>query len=730
MYRMKRKILHVLLLLLFTVTASAHEGMWLPNTLQQLVEGDMQENGLKLSAEQIYSINQSSLKDAIVLFGGGCTAELISDQGLILTNHHCGYSQIQSHSTLENDYLKNGFWAMDRSEELPNAGLSATFVKWIENVTAEVKDGVNADMDAKDKNEIIQSNIKRIEKKALDGNNYDAKVKPFFYGNEYYLIVTETFTDIRMVGAPPSSIGKFGGDTDNWMWPRHTGDFSLFRIYASPENEPAAYNVDNIPYTPIYSLPISMTAPEEGDFTMIFGFPARTEQFLSSSQVNYVTEISNPAKIEIRKLSLAVIDSTMESSDDIRIKYAAKQSRISNAYKKWIGQNMGLKRFNAIEKKKKFEEEFLKLANSSPELKSKYGSVLEELEKLSSEIEEYKFAREYFIEIFYYGPELLRFAYNFNELSQRFDNWQGSDTLDLQLGKLRSSAESFFKNYDQATDKRLFEVMIPKYSSMVKNDLAPEYLLELQDKYKNDYQKLSHEFYKNSFLDSEDEVMKFLKSVDRKSIKKLREDPALRLALSFWESYTEKVQPEYSVLSEKENDLMKTYVEGRLELFPEEKYWPDANSTLRLSFGKAEGMEPQDGIEYLMYTTLDGVMDKYIPGDKEFDVPQKLIELYKNRDYGNYASNGEMRVCFLSSNHTTGGNSGSPAINANGELVGLNFDRTWESTMSDIMFHPEICRNIMVDIKYVLFIIDKYAGAAHLIEEMKLVNFHTEKVLN
>ncbi len=707
-----------LLIVTFPLANMAHEGMWIPSTLAKLVIGDMQDAGLRLTAEEIYSINQSSLKDAIVHFGGGCTASVISEDGLILTNHHCGYGQIQSHSSVEADYLKDGFWAMDRSQELPNEGLAATFVVRIEDVTKTMLKAAG-DLEGDELNQALAAQAKKLQDEAVAGTQYEAEVKPFFYGNEYYMIVTETYRDVRLVGAPPSSVGKFGGDTDNWMWPRHTGDFSLFRIYASPNNEPASYSEENVPFKADRHLAINMEGLEPGDFTMVFGFPGTTEQYLTSYAVDYVVNIENPAKIDMREASLNVIDAAMEASDKTRIQYAAKQSRISNAYKKWIGQSMGLERYDAIGTKKAHEEKFVQMARSTKGYEGMH-SLMSDFEVLYTKSRDVKLARNYLIEMYYYGPEVIRFAQRFGKIAGTHEEFTDEE-LQVELNNLVAGVDGFYKDYDAQVDRDIFKALWPLFDAG-----CPEILSSATaDKYLADLEKLDanvNKLYEDSFFDDKDELVDALDNKNpRKSVKAIVEDPLFQIGWQLLEAYRGGVQVGYGEYRNEEDAMMKVYLKNWMALMPLETYSPDANSTLRLTYGKMEGSEPVDGVEYQPYTTMDGIVSKYIPGDKEFDVPQKLLDLHANQDYGKYATDGELRVCFLGSNHTTGGNSGSPAIDANGNLVGLNFDRTWESTMSDIMFSEEICRNIMVDVKYVLFIVDKYAGAGHLVEEMDLI---------
>jgi Peptidase S46 len=699
----------------------AHEGMWIPTLLQSLNESDMKLNGLKLSADDIYSINHSSLKDAIVLFGGGCTAEVISDQGLILTNHHCGFGEIQSHSSVEHDYLTNGFWAYKKSEELPNPELTATFIVRIENVTEKMGIGITEAMDLKERDEKTTLNSKQIIKEATENTKYEAQVKPFFYGNEYYLIVTETFKDVRLVGAPPSSIGKFGGDTDNWAWPRHTGDFSIFRIYADKNNQPAAYAETNIPFTPKKSLEISMAPVMENDFTMVYGFPGVTQHYLTSSAVKLLVEKSNPLKIEMRDNSLAIINQTMASSAGLKIKYAQKQSRIANAWKKWMGQNMGLKRFNVIDEKIKEEDAFAQKIKSNNVAFKKYADVLPKLDSIYSIIAPYQLATDYFAELVFYGPEIIRFSNSINEVAVNYSKLLESGEIEKSKIASLKNISSFFKDYDKATDQRIFSSLFNLFVNGMPANLKPVYIEQLQKKYKGNWTAYADYIYGNSIFSDQEKLETMVNSLTKKNVKKLLSDPVYILSKSIYENHNTRVRPEFTKLTNAINSNMQLYLKAQMEMFPDQKFWADANSTLRLTYGKAGGSEPFDGMEYKYYTTLEGVMQKYVPGDVEFDVNPKLIELYKNKDYGSYGVNGELRLCFTAANHTTGGNSGSPVLDANGRLIGLNFDRSWESTMSDVKYNSEICRNIAVDIKYVLFVIDKYAGAKNLIEELKLI---------
>lgn len=720
LYEMIKKFSIFLFCISISLQSFSKEGMWIP-ALLKAVEGDMQAFGLKLSAEDIYSINQSSLKDAIVHFGGGCTAEVISEQGLILTNHHCGYSQIQSHSSLENDYLKNGFWAMSKSEELRNPGLTATFIVEIRDVTADILIGISKTTPESDRNKMIEENSLKLESDVTKDSHFKAKVRPFYYGNEFYMIITETYEDVRLVGAPPSSIGKFGGDTDNWVWPRHTGDFSMFRIYTDKEGHPAQPSDDNVPMNPKYSLEINLDGVEEGEFTMIYGFPGRTESYLSSYAVDYVMNKSNPARIEMRTASLGVIDDAMERNNKIRIQYSAKQSRISNAWKKWIGQNFGLNRLKALDEKIERELEFTKKV-SEEDLRAEYGDVLKNMQGLYNEIEGYNLARDYFIEYVFYGPEFIRYANRFSSIIDQYEDIVAKGKLDEELDKLRKATTSHFKNYNRTVDQKIFEALTPIYKRGVEDGFQPKMFTSvLNAKYRGSVDHLGNVIYNKSLFIDQEKMEAILANFSAGSVKKIKKDHGFMLMKDLFSGYYDKIRPRYNDLQGQISVNMRKYMKAQMELFPDKANWADANSTLRLTYGKAEGSQPVDAVIYKFYTTLDGVMAKYDKGSKDFDLPDRLIDLHAEKDYGQYADDGELRVCFTGSNHTSGGNSGSPCLNSRGQLVGLNFDRSWESTMSDIRFAPELCRNIMVDIRYVLFIVDKFAGAKHLIDEMKLV---------
>ena len=704
--------LFALVLTLSPISTRATEGMWIP-ALLQAVEGDMQDMGLKLTAEDIYSINRSSLKDAIVQFGGGCTASLISGEGLLLTNHHCGYGQIQSHSSMERDILKDGFWAMSKDEELMNPGLTAMFIVRIEDVTDSVQ---AARAIGPDEEKALRE---RLAASATEGTGHEAVVRDFLYGNQQFLIVTKTYTDVRLVGAPPSAIGKYGGDTDNWVWPRHTGDFSLFRIYSAPDGAPAEPSADNVPYAPAHHLPVSMHGVEEGDFTMVFGFPGRTERYIPAAQVEHLIDVLNPTRIGMRTASLEVINSAMRADDATRIAYAAKQSRIANAWKKWIGQNEGLIDFGTVTEKQQaqlaFAREVVRLGLDE------YTTVVGDLGKDFAALRPYLEARSLFIEWFYYGPELLRWADGVGDiLTMAADKSVSDSAFDARAAEVLAQAEGFYADYNADVDRKVFAAVFPLYMAAMPEGFAPAVATEAWTE-GADARAIAADLYEGSILDDGEAFMALLREGNRKALKKEAGDAVLRWAKETSDSYWVQVRGEYGKRMGALDDDMGRYLRGLQEVYPDSTFWPDANSTLRLTFGRMEGSEPRDAVTYKPFTTAKGVLDKYVPGDAEFDLPEGLVDQLRRKEYGPYAdAEGNLRVCFLGSNHTTGGNSGSPAINATGDLVGLNFDRTWESTMSDVRFDADRCRNIMVDIRYVLWVTDVYAGATHLVQEMTL----------
>ncbi|WP_310555594.1 S46 family peptidase [Flavobacterium sp.] len=708
------KFLKLLLLLFIVQTQAQQGGMWIPSLLKGMNETEMKNLGMKISAEDIYSVNKSSLKDAVPQFDGGCTAEVISPKGLILTNHHCGYDNIQSHSTVENDYLTNGFWAYKMEDELMNKDLEVTFIVSINDVTSQVLDGVTSIMSEVEKQKKIQENISKTNASFKKEAWQENRIRTFFEGNQYILFIIESYKDVRLVGAPPSSIGKFGSDTDNWVWPRHTGDFSLFRIYADKNNRPAAYSKENVPYTPKHFLPISLDGIQENDFTMVLGFPGRTQEYLPSFAVAQIQNELNPAKIEVRDAALKVQDGFMRKDNAIKIQYASKYAGVANYWKKWIGETMGLKKSNAIAKKQKeelaFQQNVIKAGKQV-----EYGNLLSDFQKNYIDIKEYAIARDYFTEVFLRNTELLSTAYKVYQLEQVF-NTKGEQAFNDRKNNLLASLKDFYKDFNPTVDEKVFEKLIQIYATKSPKQFLPNNLTAINSA------TLASDIYKNSKLVNYEALTKLFSGDSKTILANLNQDVGYIFVKEIADKYMKEVLPKFDEINLKNIALQRSYMKAQLELNKNARIFPDANSTLRITYGKVKGYEPKDATIYNCTTYLDGVMEKYVPGDYEFDVPKKLIDLYNTKDYGQYAENGKMPVCFIGTNHTTGGNSGSPAIDAYGNLIGLNFDRVWEGTMSDINYDPSICRNIMVDARYVLFIIDKFAGAKNIIEELKLVH--------
>ena len=717
---MKQLLLTICTFLLIN-TSYAGEGMWLPIFLKALNENEMQSLGMKISAEDIYSVNQGSLKDAIAHFGGFCTSEVISKNGLLLTNHHCGYGQIQSHSSIDNNLLKNGFWAKDHSEELPNSGLYAMFINRIEDVSEEILRGVEEGMSTSERESIVQSNIDNYKGRVRLAQFHDIIIRPFYAGNQYFAFYTVRYNDVRLVGTPPESIGKFGADTDNWVWPRHTGDFSLFRIYAGPNNEPAEYSEENIPYTPKHSLPISLDGVEEGDFTMVFGFPGRTNQYLPSIAVEEIVEKHNPARIKIRDTALKILEKYMRADEETRLMYSSKFARVANYWKKWIGESLGLEKTNAVQKKKDYEADFMARA----EEKGKYNGIFNEFDTYYNSMSESELILNYYSEIGRRNVELLGMMANVRRLVNAYEN-NGEKAYNDFKARLLPFMENSYKNYKSEIDNEVAISLLKIYAEDIDAEYVPSSLLQFRKT--SSVEQMVNKIYQKSEFTNIDKVRAVMSMSPEEAVAKIKEDPAYKFAEEWQGLISEKVNPVNSMYKAKIDSLQQVYMAAQMELFPEKRFYPDANSTMRVTYGQVEGFQPEDGKCYTPLTYLNGTVAKYVPGDYEFDLPAKLLELYESKDYGDYKDHtGEVPVCFLGSNHTTGGNSGSPAIDAYGNLVGLNFDRVWEGTMSDINYDISLCRNIMVDTRFVLFVIDKMAGATHLIDEMELVHPKKEK---
>lgn len=695
---MIRRYILIAALSLICGVSFADEGMWLPSLISQRI-GDMQAKGFELTAEDIYSVNQASLKDAVVLFGRGCTGELISPNGLLLTNHHCGYSQIQQHSTVEHDYLRDGFWAMNSTEELPNPGLTVSFLDRMEDVTDKVLKGYSPDMSEDERNEIVAANsAKLIEEATAEGNGLRASVESLYYGNKYYMFVYREYSDVRLVGAPPSSIGKFGGDTDNWMWPRHTGDFSIFRIYADKNNNPAPYSEDNVPYRPKKYFPLAVGGVEEGDFTFVYGFPGSTREYIMSEGVRYISEVSNPFKIALRTMRLDIQKKYMDADQAVRIQYSSKNANVANAWKKWQGEMRGIDRLGTVARKQAFEAGFMKWAEGT-----EYEGIIPRLDSLYNALEPYMYAYDYYFESVR-TVELTKFAANAVRLAS-----SGSDSA------LQALAETFYKDYYLPIDKEIFVAVVKSYVDHVPEDFRAPYIDSTLSVY-GSVEKWADELFTNSvFADR-----KAFEALDCAGIAALTDDPAVRMGREPEDWIENHVLPEAGRISAEINLLNRDYMRGQMEYQPEKAFYPDANLTLRVAYGHIQGYSPSDGIYYLPFSTIDGIMEKDNPEIFDYNIPQKFRDIVAAGDYGRWGEGGSVPVCFIATNHTSGGNSGSPVIDGKGRLIGINFDRVWEGTMSDIEFDPAFCRNICLDIRYVLFVIDKIGGAGHLIDEMTI----------
>lgn len=693
----------------------AGEGMWLPIFLKSLNESEMRDLGMKISAEDIYSVNKGSLKDAIGHFGGFCTSEVISDQGLVLTNHHCGYGQIQSHSSIDDNILQDGFWAEDFDQEKPNPGLFVTFIDRIDDVTNKALKGVKDDMTVAERQSIIDKNLELIRGTYELKEFQDVVIRPFYNGNQYFAFQTVTYNDVRLVGTPPEMIGKFGSDTDNWVFPRHTGDFSLFRIYAGPNNEPAEYAEDNKPWTPKYSLPISLDGVEEGDFTLVFGFPGRTNQYLPSPAVEQIVNTLNPAKIEIRDRALTIIDKYMRADPAVKIKYASKFARVANYWKKWIGESQGLQSTGALDKKYSYEAEFQK------KTKKKYRGLLPAFKETYAAIEPYAHARDVYSEVALRNTEILSIMSVMRRLTSTYEN-NGEEGYANFKARVIPYLDNFYKDYEPTIDEEVMAELMKTYVEMLDESYYPE---ELTKEYlfmrKMSYADLAKSLFSKSKMPVKEDMMAILDLPAAEAVAAIKADPIYDLADRWHTIYTDGTAPLGGYQAQVDS-LQRLYMKAQMETFKKKRFWPDANSTMRVAYGNVNGYKPRDGVKYDYTTYVEGILEKYVEGDYEFGVPAKLLEIAKAKDYGQYADKtGSVPVCFIATNHTTGGNSGSPAIDAYGNLIGLNFDRVWEGTMSDINYDPSICRNIMVDTRYILWIVDKFAGATRLIDEMNLV---------
>ncbi len=726
---MKNLFFSILSALLLSTSINAStprpdEGMWLPMFVDRLNWVDIQEMGLQLTAEELYSINNSSLKDAIVGLASGsapngyfCTGEIVSDKGLIFTNHHCGYDAIQDHSTIEHDYLTDGFWAMDFNEELPNPGLTASFLIRMEDITDKIVPELNDTLSQAERGKLIRELTKDIKEEASEDGKYDAVVKSFFGGNEYYMFVYETYKDVRLVGAPPESIGKFGGDTDNWMWPRHTGDFSIFRVYGAPDGSPAEYSEDNVPLKPRHHLPISLKGVQKDDFTMIWGYPGGTERYLTSYGIEFALNEKNPAIIDILGSALEVMKSYMDADEAMRIKYASDYASMANGWKYFIGQTKGLKDLNVKAKKENIEKDFTAWVNSSPIRKAKYGDVLSNIAAGYDEMDD-MVKQVYYPAIGSGNIDLFSIAGQGNQLATLLEEpKENKAAIEITTTSMKEAANEFFADYDLDMDKDKLKVFLHLYKKNLSPEQLPDLFVTINDDFDGNVDAYVDMVFEKSIFSDKARLMKFL---DKPKLKTLNKDLAYQAANSL-QSVMMAYGQQFGNAQSKVDASMRLFIAGLREMNPDKKYYPDANSTMRFSYGTVQDYYPADAVHYDYVTHLYGGMEKEDNENSEFFIPEKLKQLYEAKDFGQYGVDGELIVCFLSTNDITGGNSGSPIMNGNGELIGLAFDGNWEAMSGDIAFEPELQRTINVDIRYVLFIIDKFAGAQNLIDELTIV---------
>ncbi len=721
---MKTKFIPVLVAILLGVNclARSDEGLWLPLLIKSQNYTEMQKMGLHLSPEDIYDINHSSIKDAVVQFSDFSSGAIISPNGLLITSHNSGLDYVHAHSTLKNDYLKNGFWAMSEEEELPNPGLSVTFLIRMENVTDEVLSKLRKNMSEKARVAKIKEVCKDIESETENRTHYSAEVKSFCYDNEFYLFVYETFNDVRLVGIPPLAIGSFGGDTDNWMWPRHTGDFSLFRVYTSPDGKPAEYSEYNIPLRSKHHLPISVDGFNELDFAMTLGYPLSTDRYLSSKGVEMLIDETNPTLKRIKDKKLKVLINRMDESEDIKLQYAAKFAQTSNYSKYYLGKSKQLKRYKVYDKKKEIEKEFDNWANSNPERNEKYGDVIDKIYEANKKIGEYNLYNQYCEEVMNNGADLMILIKKFYPVYLELQSLNKKKAKSYKIpDELREAVRNYIVNVDPETDKKIFYEIVELFYSEIKNisnDQLPEMFSTLQTEYNNDFNWFTNAIYNKSIFANYDELWLF---VNNPELISLENDYAFKLYLCCMDKRKEindVLSDSYLTL----NENYRLFKEGLLEMNPNANLYCDANSSLRLSYGKIIGSTPSDGLISKHYTTLYGVMEKEDSDDNEFFVPGKLKYLYDTKDYGAYSDKGVMNVCFTTDNDATAGSAGSPVLNGDGQIIGLVFDLNWEGMSGDISFEPELQRTINTDIRYVLFIVDKFAGAKYLVDEMTIVN--------
>ncbi len=716
---MKRAYFLVLLCFLSITQVRCDEGMWFFPHIDKERYEIMKQKGLKLSEKDIYC-KDSCLKDAVVIFGGICTGEIISDQGLLLTNHHCGFGYVQELSTVENNYLENGFWAMKKEEEIPCPGLTVSFLEDIKDVTEEILADVNDTLTETERDAVIQAKQDEIISESTydttNNKNYTVKIKSFFEGNQFFLIRYKEYMDVRLVGVPPGDIGKYGGDTDNWMWPRHTGDFALFRVYSDPEGEPATCDTNNNPYRPKHYFPVSIDGIEENDFSMIMGFPGRTDRYWTSYQVNEQLTIDHPLRIKVRGLRQLILKEQMEKSDTIYIKYASKYSRSSNYWKYSIGQSKWLRKNEVVRQKNEVEEKFKEWLSKNNDQAEKFGNALNLIKESVEKRDSARHAYLYINEAIFRSAEMIDLASSAYNFYNTLKNENASETeINSVASELKNEANEFYKNYDKETDKMVTKAMLKLFYQDVNKSFHPEIIQEIESRYKLDFDKYVDRLYKKSFFVSRESLYDFL---EKPKLRKLKKDMAFVAAKSFYNTFTSLVD-NLEKLNIHYRKGERLYMEGLMNMFKDSTFYSNANFTMRLTYGTVGGYEPSDAVYYNYYTTLKGVIEKRDEDDPDFNVPEKLVSLYKEKEYSPYGDK-ELFVNFITNNDITGGNSGSPVINGKGELIGVAFDGNWESMSGDIQFVQDKQRAIAVDIRYILFILDKFAKADHLIKEMSI----------
>ena len=712
---MNKKInLLCIVMMLFAFCARADEGMWLPYSINGQNLADMQRLGCKLTAEQIFSFNQPSLKDAIVQFGGGCTGELISPEGLLLTNHHCGLGQVQAHSSVEHDYLKDGFWARSKAEELPNEGLTVSFLAYIEDVTTAVLKGVTDNMAEDLRADKIDENIKRLTTEKKGTRDVRVEIVPFYHGNQYILFVYDVYKDVRLVACPPWGIGKFGADTDNWTWPRHKGDFCIFRVYTAPDGSPAEYSKNNVPMKSKHFLPISLKGVQPGDYTMILGYPGSTDRYSTSGSVKNLIELEDPAIVACRTTKLEQYRKHMDADPAVFIQYASKQASVSNYWKYSIGQIKQLKHNKVYEKRLEQEQAFREWASKDKDRKAKYDGIFDDFDKYWAHQSKYTKALLYHREAGWNGGEAVRFSMRFRSVDRAYAEKIPQENIAAFTKKMKGDVEDFFKDYNKELDRDATIALLNLFYKDVDPSQLPATIKKVGDKTGGDFTAFVNNAFAKSIFVDQTKLMAWLENP-----KAIAKDPIFALMQEIVNSYITLGEEAEKIECGRADRL---YMEGLMEMQKDRNFYPDANFTMRLTYGSVQDYQPSDAVTYNYYTTLDGVMAKYIPGNWEFDVPQELIKLWENKDYGRYADkNGDLVVNFITTNDITGGNSGSPVIDAQGNLVGLAFDGNWEAMSGDIAFENEVQRTICMDARYLLFIIDKMANAQNLMHELKIV---------